>query len=164
LVYILSGGSYKGACARAGVLPANRRCTGDDAMTRKILVADVPELDARLVQLLPGHHLYFVRTLEEAQRALRRDDFDLLIVSVHFDDSRMFDLLRFARQEGRNKAIPIVCLREAGLGFTAISAQTLEVTCRALEANVFIDLADFADDAARDTALRAAVDALLKGG
>jgi len=133
-------------------------------MTRKILVADVPELDARLVQLLPAHHLYFVRTLEEAQRALERDEFDLIVISVHFDDSRMFDLLRHARHELRNNAIPVICLREPGMGFSAISSQTLEVTCRALQANAFIDLTAFADDAARDAALREAVERLLRRG
>jgi CheY-like chemotaxis protein len=130
-------------------------------MTHKILVADVPELDARLVQLLPGRRPHFVRTLDEALRALEHDSFDLLIISVHFDDSRMFDLLRQVRLDGRNQGIPIICLREPDLGFTAISSQTLEVTCRALEANAFLDLAKMKDEAERDSALRAAVEKLL---
>jgi CheY-like chemotaxis protein len=130
-------------------------------MNKKILVADVPELDARLVQLLAGRQLYFVRTLDEAIRALEHEDFDLLIISVHFDDSRMFDLLRLVRIDGRNKGIPIICVREPGLGFTAISGNTLEVTCRALDANAFIDLAKMKDEDERNAALRRAVDELL---
>ena len=138
-------------------------------MNKRILVADVPELDARLAVVLAEHELRFVRTVAEAMRALAQEAFDLLVISVHFDDSRMFDLLREARTEVRNHGIPIVCLREPGLGFTAISSHTLEVTCRALDANAFLDLATINDDAQRDAALRAAVEGLLpdrkpKGG
>lgn len=133
-------------------------------MAKKILVADVPELDSRLISLYPGEALYFVRTMDEASRALEREAFDLLLISVHFDDSRMFDLLRQVRQDGRNRAIPIVCVREPGLGFSAVSANTLEVTCRALEANAFVDLTAAREEDERNAALRAAVDALLTDG
>jgi PleD family two-component response regulator len=130
-------------------------------MNRKILVADVPQLDARLVQVLAGERLYFVRTVDEAIRALHDEDFDLLLISVHFDDSRMFDLLRQVRLDRRNKGIPIVCVREPALGFTAISSHTLEVTCRALDANAFIDLGKMNHEAERDAVLRATVEQLL---
>ena len=129
---------------------------------RAILVADVPELDSRLISLLPGDELYFVRTLDEAVQALEREDFRLLVISVHFDDSRMFDLLRRVRAEGRHQAIPVLCLREPGLGLSAVSSHSLEVTCRALEANAFIDLAGLKDDDERNGALRAAIDRLSK--
>lgn len=130
-------------------------------MNKKILVADVPQLDARLARVLAGERLYFVRTVDEAIRALHDEDFDLLLISVHFDDSRMFDLLRQVRLDGRNKGIPIVCVREPALGFTAISSHTLEVTCRALDANAFIDLAKVNHEAERDAVLRATVEQLL---
>ena len=133
-------------------------------MHKKILVADVPELDARLAMVLAGRELRFVRTVDEAMRALAQASFDLLLISVHFDDSRMFDLLREARTDARNQGIPILCVREPGLGFTAISSHTLEVTCRALEANAFLDLATIDDDAQRDAALRAAAEGLLPDG
>lgn len=133
-------------------------------MNNKILVADVPELDPLLSRVLAGAQLVFVRTVEEAIRGLAREDFDLLIISVHFDDSRMFDLLRQVRGDGRNKGIPIVCVREPGRGFTAISSHTLEVTCRALDASAFIDLATISDEAGRDAALRGAIESLLPKG
>ncbi len=129
-----------------------------------ILVADVPELDSRLISLLPGEELYFVRSLDEAVRALERADLRLLVTSVHFDDSRMFDLLRQVRLEGRQRSIPILCVREHGLGIPAASTHTLEATCRALEANAFLDLAALKDDDERNAALRAAIDRLVRDG
>jgi DNA-binding NtrC family response regulator len=131
---------------------------------KKILVADVPELDARLAEVLGGRELHFVRTVDQAMRALAQQDFELLVISVHFDDSRMFDLLREARTDARNRDIPIVCVREPRHGFTAISSHTLEVTCRALDANLFLDLASLNDDAQRAAALRAAIEGLLPKG
>jgi len=132
-------------------------------MRKRILVADVPELDARLAAVLAGRELHFVRTVDEAMRALAQEAFDLLVISVHFDDSRMFDLLREVRTVARDQ-LPIVCVREPGLGFTAISSHTLEVTCRALDANGFVDLATINDDAGRDAALRAAIEGFLPRG
>jgi len=41
-------------------------------------VADVPELDACLAEVLTGHRLFFVRTLNEVIRALEVEDFDLV--------------------------------------------------------------------------------------
>ena len=133
-------------------------------MPKKILVADVPELDARLVSTLSGHELFFVRSLDEAVRALEHDAFDLLIISVHFDDSRMFDLLRQARADGRNKRIPIVCVREPDVGVTAISRDTLEVACRALEANAFVDLANLKDEDERAAMLAGALKEFVRDG
>ena len=118
-------------------------------------------MDARLLGLLAGERLYLVRTLDEALRALEHEQFDLAVLSVHFDDSRMFDLLRQVRAQGRNKAIPVVCVREPGLGFTAISSHTLEVTCRALDADAFVDLAILKHEPERELALRSAIRALL---
>lgn len=133
-------------------------------MNHKILVADVPELDPLLAGVLAGKRLVFVRTVHEAIRALAQEQFALLVISVHFDDSRMFDLLRQVRTDGRNNAIPIVCVREPGRGFTAISSHTLEVTCRALDADAFLDLATIADAPGRDAALRGAIESLLPKG
>lgn len=128
-------------------------------MNRKILVADVPELDALLAEALAGERLHFVRTMAQALRALANEPFELLIISVHFDDSRMFDLLREVRAGG--SGMPVVCVREPGRGFTAVSSHTLEVTCRALDADAFVDLTAMHDDAERNEALRSAVAALL---
>ena len=152
------------ACDETAAAPHLSIAASVTTVNKKILVADVPELDARLIQLFGGERLFFVRALDEAIRTLERDDFDLLIISVHFDDSRMFDLLRQVRLDGRNKGIPIVCVREPGLGFTAISGNTLDVTCRALDANAFIDMPKIKDEDERNAVLKRTVDELLKGG
>lgn len=91
-------------------------------MTRKILVADG---DRRLPEILAGHEPVLVRTLEEAQRAIERTQFDMIVVTVHFDDSRMFDLLRYLQSSGRHGNRPLVCVRSQQFVSPAISEELL---------------------------------------
>jgi CheY-like chemotaxis protein len=126
-----------------------------------ILVADVPETDRRLWSILEGHQLAFVRMLEEAMRVLGSQKYDLLLVGVQFDDSRMFELTRRVRSDSGGRDLPVVCFRGFRRGTIAISTETLEIVCRALNANAFVDLTNYADEEG-NRAMRATVDRLLK--
>ncbi|MFN2645593.1 MAG: hypothetical protein ABR570_11415, partial [Burkholderiales bacterium] len=55
----------------------------------RVLVADVAETDEKIRECLPDRELVFVRTLGQAIRALRADGFQLVIIGMHFDESRM---------------------------------------------------------------------------
>jgi len=128
----------------------------------RILVADVPELDARLALVLQGYDLAFVRTMREAERRLSAGDFELLVIGLNFDDSRMFDLLRHVRTAARNAAVPIICVRGVSQRASAISSESLKIACNALNASAFIDFSDYPSVPAADTALRQAAEGLLK--
>jgi len=129
-------------------------------MNRKILVADVPQMDGRHSAALQGGQLAFVRTMSEAKQALAAATYDLAVIGVHFDDSQMFDLVRTIRGDAARGKLPIVCVRGRP-GFTAITSRTLEATVKALAADEFIDLLQFGDDAAGNAALRAAAERLV---
>lgn len=129
---------------------------------KKILVADVPQMDVRYSMALAGWELAFVRTMSEARQALGAGGCDLVAVGVYFDDSRMFDLVRALRSEDANSRVPIVCVRGRP-GFTAVTTRTLEMSLKALGADAFIDLVDFGDDEGGNAALRATVERLLRG-
>src|SRR3954468_11838376 len=122
-------------------------------MGKKILVADGQDIDARIGAILKPHELTFVRTLGEALRALERNDFDLLVIGVHFDESRMFDLLRQVRADERYRHKPVVCVASQRFD-TPISLQGLEIATRALAASAFIDFARHGDYAAGNAAIR----------
>jgi len=127
---------------------------------KKILVADVPQMDARYTAALPGWEIEFARTLGAARQALGRARFDLVAVGVYFDDSRMFDLVRAIRGDPDTEDLPIVCVRGRP-GFTAVTGRTLEMTLKALGADEFVDLVHFGDDASGNAALRATIERLL---
>lgn len=127
---------------------------------KKILVADVPQMDARYTAALPGWEIEFARTLGAARQALGGARYDLIAIGVYFDDSQMFDLVRALRAGERTAALPILCVRGRP-GFTAVSTGTLETALRALGADRFIDLLESAGSEA-DAALREAAERLVR--
>jgi DNA-binding response OmpR family regulator len=131
-------------------------------MTQRILVADTPEGDRRISAILSGYDLVFVRTLGEAQRILGREKFALVLVGVHFDDSRMFDLLRHLQATGVHVGCAVICMRSQQFVSHAITIEGLEIAAKALGCNVFLDLTWYADDATGNGAIRNLLEALLK--
>ena len=130
-------------------------------MTKRILVADTPEGDRRISAILAGYDLVFVRTLGEAQRALDHQRFALVLVGVHFDDSRMFDLLRHVQAVGGPPGCAVICMRSQHFHSPAITIEGLEIAAKALGCNLFLDLTWYADDATGNAAVRMMLEALL---
>jgi CheY-like chemotaxis protein len=129
-------------------------------MTQKILVADGPDIERRLGAILAPHAPTFVHTLADAKRALARDYFALIIIGVHFDESRMFDLLRQVRADERYEATPVICV--ASQPFDApISVESLAIATRALAADAFVDFARYRDHDSGNAAIRNVVERLL---
>jgi CheY-like chemotaxis protein len=132
----------------------------------KILVADVPDGDRRMTTILAGHELTFVHTLGEAQRMLASEKFALILIGVHFDDSRMFDLLRHLQANRVQGDVPrgcaVICMRSQHFNSPAITIEGLEIAAKALGCNLFLDLTWYAEDAAGNAAIRTLLDALLK--
>ena len=125
-------------------------------MSKSILIADRPESDRRLAAILAGHELVFARTLGEALRVLRGRRFDMVLVGVHFDESRMFDLMRDVTEGTR-----VVCVRSQQFQSHAITLEGLEIAAKALGCSLFLDLTWYADDETGNAAVRKLIDALL---
>ena len=125
-------------------------------MSKRILIADPPESDRRLAAILSGHELVFVRSLAEALRTLRERRFDLVLVGVHFDESRMFDLMREV-----GEGMQVVCVRCQQFQSPAITLEGLEIAAKALGCTLFLDLTWYADDETGNSAVRQLLDALL---
>jgi hypothetical protein len=87
--------------------------------------------------------------------------FDMIVVAVHFDDSRMFDLLRHLQASGRHGAAPVVCVRSQQFASPAIGIEGLEIATKALGARLFLDLTRYAEDEQGNAAVRRRLEALL---
>jgi len=122
----------------------------------RILVADLPSMDARYSAAFTGWPLVFVRSMEEASAALEAPHYDAIAIGVYFDDSQMFDLVRAIRSHDLHNEVPILCVR-GGPGFAAVTTRTLEIAVQALSADCFVDLLQFQDEKGGDAALRAAL-------
>jgi hypothetical protein len=107
------------------------------------------------VELLP------VSTLTDAEAVLGRNrDLAMVICGVHFDESRMYDLLRYARS--RFPQLSFVCVRILILEsqLQRISLNAIEMAARMLGAATFIDyptLVEQRGTQAADQELRQAV-------
>ena len=108
----------------------------------KVLVADIPEMDDRIRECLPDHELVFVRTMYEAALALRHDGFSLIVIGLHFDESRMFELLTHVRALNHYKDAAVVCVQGVDLILPEAVMRTVDMAVKALGGTAFVDLRD----------------------
>lgn len=107
------------------------------ASAADILIA-ATDVDDRLLECLADCRATFVRTFEEAQRALREQLFKMIVIDLNFDNVRMFDLIQHVRSLADFNGVPVLCVQgaEAGAGFSA----ALDRLVRMLGGKAFIDL------------------------
>jgi CheY-like chemotaxis protein len=125
-----------------------------------ILVAADPEPRAVVERVLKGHGLFFVETLEQAEHFLRERRFDLIICTMVFDESRMFELLQLAKSSPEWRSIPFVCARVRSHVLqspTVVKAAAL--TCRTLGGDAFLDIGSFHVNPERE--MRSAIEGVL---
>ena len=128
-----------------------------------ILLACVQEGYRRLFAILTGHELTFVTTLAAAQQALKAGRFNMIMIGVNFDESRMFDLLQHVRADSTYSHVPVVCFRGIITPDSEVkfALAKIEVACNAMGANTFFDLMAFPDNTLGNAAVRNIIVALL---
>jgi CheY-like chemotaxis protein len=110
----------------------------------RILVAASPEPRAIVERILAGHELTCAETMVVAEQCLGEKTFDLIICTIVFDESRMFDLLRLAKSTPEWKRIPFVVARVRPYILRSASVlRSTAFTCGALGAEAFLDIADY---------------------
>jgi hypothetical protein len=111
-----------------------------------VLVAAIPVAVERLCRLLPDQRTVCPANLAEAQAALARERFALAIMGVHFDDSRMFDLISYARASSLNRSVPIVCVLGVRRKLSSLTVHLLQETINGMAGCQFLNLTVIADD------------------
>ena len=126
----------------------------------KIMVAASPEPRAALERILTGHDLWCAETMEQAEQFLRGGTFDLIICTIVFDESKLFDLLRLAKSRPEWQGIPFVGARvRAHILRSPSVLEAAAFTCRELGAETFLDIAKYEVDPERE--MRAAIEEVL---
>ena len=126
----------------------------------RILTAVAPDTEERVRRILTGHDVVFVRDLDAAKAALD-ESVKLIFVGARFDESRMFELLDYIRQDAEHRKIPIVAAIVAPTKLRPETLRGLAHTTKVFGASVFVNLNDFPDDATENARIRLIVDALL---
>ena len=126
----------------------------------RILVAASPEPRAVVERVLAGHELSCAETMAQAEQFLGERTFDLIICTLVFDESKMFDLLRLAKSRPEWQRIPFVGARVRA--YILRSPTTLEAaafTCRESGAAAFLDIANYRVEPERE--MRDAIEGFL---
>ena len=108
----------------------------------RVLVAATPEMDEKVRECLPGHDLTFVRTMYDAISRLRHDGFQLIVIGLDFDESRMLELLQYVRGLPHYKEVPVVCVHADHLNLSEAVMRNIDVAVKALGGIGFLNLAD----------------------
>ena len=111
-----------------------------------MLVAALPVAVERLCRLLPNQRTVCPTNLAEAQAAFARESFALAIIGVHFDESRMFDLVSYARASPLNRDVPIVCVLGVRRKMSRLTIHLLQETIDGMSGCQFLNLTQIADD------------------
>lgn len=107
---------------------------------KRVLAADTPEGVNTLRNVL-GHTLEIVEAgCFEGALKQSSSGIDLIICGIHFDESRMYDLLRLVKANPVTRAIPFICFRDMDSALSPPVLESLQIACNALGAVAFIDL------------------------
>ena len=127
----------------------------------RILTAVAPDTVERVRRILAGHELLVVHNIDAAKAILGNEDVDLIFVGARFDESRMFELLEFMRQDIEYRRIPIVAGIIVPMKMSDDTIKGLGHASKIYGASVFVNLNDFPDDDIGNQRVRLIVDALV---
>jgi CheY-like chemotaxis protein len=117
----------------------------------KILIAASPGARQLVERMLAGHELSCAESMDQAQQSLCKGSYDLIICTLLFDESKMFDLLRHAKSKPEWQTVPFVCARvKSHLQWSSIALKGVEFTCQALGAAAFLDIDNYPMDTVRE--------------
>ncbi|MGN6717018.1 MAG: hypothetical protein ACTHLX_06465 [Candidatus Binatia bacterium] len=130
--------------------------------TRILLACDYNAYK-RIFAILSGYELVYVAILADAKAALKADGFSLVLTGIYFDQGRIFEVLKDVKSDVKYANVPIACFRGSVLPGAKFQfdREYFESRCKAMGANEFFDLMEFADDATGNAAIRNAIVALL---
>ena len=131
--------------------------------SQKVLAA-FPSMAIPSLERVLGGYVDFlpVHSLSQAKAALQSnaDVISLVACGVHFDESRMFDLLRYVRESFPR--IPFICCRVLEMHFPRISLEAITLGAASLGAVTFFDLPGRTEKVGRQAAEEEFRDVLFK--
>ena len=126
----------------------------------RILLALTPDVLDRFRRILTRHELTAASDAREVMQKLE-ENFGMVILGVHFDESQMFSLLGDIRAHSRYRKIPVLCVLGTHRVLTDIAIEGLDHAVKAMRANGFLDLHHFDDDEAGNSRIGRIVDYLI---
>ena len=130
----------------------------------RILIAATPDDVINLERILgPRHEFIVVSTMSEALGQLNEQAFDLIMIGVHFDQSRMFDLLPHVQGSSKNADKPVICFSTQDKPLTRTMHETIDVASKALGAWIYMDMQEYSVSKDPDSEMRRVIERCLTG-
>lgn len=123
-----------------------------------VLIAKAPNDASSLVRILDGHDLIFVETFDKAKRLLEERQFDLIIAGLHFDESRMFEVVHQAQHSRQNANRPVICFNSRKTNMAKLMHNSLQRCSVALGASMYLDEHTYNDCQDPDAELRRVIE------
>jgi hypothetical protein len=125
------------------VMPQEFRWTSDSAVqSPRILLAASREGAAIAAPLLPKYaYVESVYTVSDACAKLD-ERFNLVVLGIFFDDSRMFEVLHCVKHSKLNSDTPVLCFRPGESQYATLIDECTSSALKLLGADAFVDLSD----------------------
>ncbi|MBY0548379.1 MAG: hypothetical protein K2W95_13870 [Candidatus Obscuribacterales bacterium] len=107
------------------------------------------------------HDFVSARVMSDALARIKEGEFDLVMIGLHFDQSRMFDLLRELHQIRYDTPVICFCARETTLTRTAHNS--INVATKALGAWMYLDHQKYNDTNNPEDELRRVIERCITG-
>jgi hypothetical protein len=124
---------------------------------RKILVAMRQEGVVAAERALGGYvEIVPAYTFEDSVKRLQQsDDIRLILCGMYFDETRMFDLLRFVKE--KFPALPFMCCRVGQSEVPEVTLEAVAIAAKSMGAIEFVDVPLLRPDPAADQEFRGQV-------
>jgi PleD family two-component response regulator len=109
------------------------------------------------------HEFIVVRTMLEAAAKLKEGAFNLIMIGVHFNESRMFELLSDAHKSSNNADTPIICFCTRDTPLTRTMHESIDVASKALGAWMYLDQHEYSVSKDPDAEMRRIIERCLTG-
>jgi CheY-like chemotaxis protein len=120
----------------------------------RIFIADIQDGQNSLSRALNGYKHFTTSNSSEASRMLSADEFDMIICGIHFDDSRMVELLQSIYKDVRHKQTPVIVFRATHSDNVDMLRFTEEGLRKFTVLGAYIELEDYLNEPDPDQALR----------
>lgn len=125
----------------------------------KILVADIALGASKLTSLLgEQHELVYTNSVQNALHIINsHTDLDMVIVGVHFDDSRMYELMQEIKRMTASIGLPVMGFCDTHTMMSTATRDSIETGAHLLGACDYVDTANMSD-----TEIRTRINTCLK--
>jgi len=129
----------------------------------RIFIAATADDAADIKRIMRGQYEFiFADAMAEAIVRIKEESFDLVMIGVHFDQSRMFDLLR-ELHKARYDDTPVICFCTRATPLTRTVHESIDVAAKALGAWMYLDHQKYSDLGDPDDELRRIIERCLTG-